>query len=73
MPLEFDETKIDKKEFHKSKQPIDLNLVDTNKTVMSDIFEHSDKIFKYFIGYKDDNIVRPLYYFTSNEWIHKIF
>ena len=73
MPLEFDETKTDKKEFHKSKQPIDLNLVDTNKTVMSDIFEHNDEIFKYFIGYKDDNIVRPLYYFTSNEWIHKIF
>ena len=27
---------------------------------MSDCFEHSDKGFKYFIGYKDDNIIRPL-------------
>ena len=30
MSLKFDEIKIDKKEFHKSKQPIDLNLVGIN-------------------------------------------
>ena len=27
---------------------------------MSDKFEHSDKGVKYFIGYKDDKIIRPL-------------
>ena len=27
---------------------------------MPDKFEHSDKSVKYFIGYKDDNIIRPL-------------
>ena len=54
----FDEIKIDKKEFQKSKQPIDLNLVDTNKIVISDKFERNDESFKYFIGYKDDNIIR---------------
>ena len=27
---------------------------------MSDKFEHSDKGVKSFIGYKDDNIIRPL-------------
>ena len=40
------------KNIHASKQPVDLNLVDINL--------NSDKGFKYFIGYKDDNIVRPL-------------
>ena len=27
---------------------------------MPDKFEHSDKGVKYLIGYKDDNIIRPL-------------
>ena len=49
-----------KKEFHASKQPIALNLVNVNQIVISDKVEHSDKGFKYFIGYKEDNIVRPL-------------
>ena len=58
MSLKFDEIKIHKKEFHKSKQPIDLNLVDKNKIVISDKFEHNDENCEYFIGYKDDNMVR---------------
>ena len=52
--LKFVEIKINKKEFHKSKQPIDLNLVDINKIVVFDKFEHNDESLKYFIGYKDD-------------------
>ena len=48
------------KKIHASKQAIDLNLVDINKKVISDKLKHRDKRFKYFIGYKDDNIVRPL-------------
>ena len=36
--LKFDNIEIDKK----SKQPIDLNLVDTNKIVISDKFKQSD-------------------------------
>ena len=59
-PLKFDNTEVNKKESHGSKQPINLNLVDINKIPLSDKFKHSDKSFKYFIGYKDDNIVRPL-------------
>ena len=34
--LKFDNIEINKKEFQKSKQQIDLNLVDTNKIVISD-------------------------------------
>ena len=40
--------------------PIALNLVDINKIVISDKFKHSDKGFKYFVGYTDDNIIGPL-------------
>ena len=57
MSLKFDEIKIDKKEFHKSKQPIDLNSVDTDKIVISDKFKHTDDDFKYFISYQEDNII----------------
>ena len=56
--LKFDNVEVKKKEFHK--QLIALNLVNVNQTVVSDKFKHSDKSFKYFIGYKDDNIIIPL-------------
>ena len=58
--LNFDNVEVNKKEFHTSKQPIVLNLVNINQMLMSDKFGNSDKGFKYFIGYKDDNIIRPL-------------
>ena len=57
--LKFDNIEVNKKS-HVSKQAIDLNLVDINKIVISDKFKYRDKGFKYFIGYKDDNVVRPL-------------
>ena len=49
MNLKFGEIKIDKKEFHKFKKPIDLNLIDIIKTVISDRFE-LDEGDKYYIG-----------------------
>ena len=53
--IKFDNIEVNKKEFHASKQGIDLNLVDVNKIVTSDKFRHSGKGFKYFIGYKGYN------------------
>ena len=41
-------------------QPIALNLVNVNQVLVSDKFKHSEKGFKYFISYKDDNIIRQL-------------
>ena len=46
--------------FHASKQAIHLNLVDINKKVISEKYKYRDKGFKHFIGYKEDNILRPL-------------
>ena len=57
--LKFSNIKVNKKEFHKSKQAIDLDLVDTGKIVVSDRFKHEEG-FKYFIGYQKDEIVKPL-------------
>ena len=52
--LKFSNIKVNKKEFHKSKQAIDLDSVTADK------FKHSEEGYKYFIGYQEDEIVRPL-------------
>ena len=58
--LKFNNIILNKKEFHKSKHPIDLSLVSVYQIVASDKFKHSDEGFKYFIGYKKGEIVKPL-------------
>ena len=59
--LKFDNIRIEKKkEFHKYKQPIDLDLVKVDPIVISDKFKHNDDGFKYFIGYKEGEIGKPL-------------
>ena len=58
--LKFDNVRFNKKEFHKSKEPIDLELVKVDQIVVPDKFKHSDDGFKYFIGYKEGEIVKPL-------------
>ena len=58
--LKFDNIRVNKKEFHKSKQSIDLDLTNVDQIVVSDKFKHSDDGFKYFVGYNEDEIVKPL-------------
>ena len=58
--LKFDNIRVNKKELHKSKQPIDLDLANVDQIVTSDKFKQSDDGFKYFIGYKEGEIVKPL-------------
>ena len=58
--LKFDNVRINKKEFHKSKQPIELDLVKVNQIVVSDKFKNNDDGLKYFIGYKEGEFVKPL-------------
>ena len=58
--LKFNNIKVNKKEFHKSKQAIDLDSIITDKIVISDKFRHNEESFKYFIGYQEDEIIRPL-------------
>ena len=58
--LKFDNIRVNNKEFHRSKQPINLDLVNVDKIVVPEKFKHSDDDFKYFIGYKEGEIIKPL-------------
>ena len=56
----FDNIRVNKKEFHKSKQTISLDSINVDQIVVFDKFKHSDGGFQYFIGYKKGEIVKPL-------------
>ena len=58
--LKFNNFRVNKKEFHKSKQPIDLMSVKVDQIVASGKFKHNNEGFKYFIGYQEGGIVKPL-------------
>ena len=49
--LEFNSIRLNKNEFHKSKEPIDLLSVDLDQIVVSYKFKQNGEGFKYFIGY----------------------
>ena len=58
--LKFNNIRLNKKEFHKSKQPIDLTSVNVDQIVVSDKFKHNIEGFKYFIGYQEGGIAKLL-------------
>ena len=58
--LKYGNVIVNKKEFHTSEKPIAIILVDIDKIVISGKFKHNNKSSKCFIGYKDNNIIRPL-------------
>ena len=58
--LRFNNIRVNKKEFHKSKQAIDLDSVIGDQIVVSDKFKHSEEGYKYFIGYQEGEIDKTL-------------
>ena len=58
--LKFNNIRLNKKEFHKSKERIDLMSVNVDQMVVSDKFKHTNEGFKYFIGHQRGGIVKPL-------------
>ena len=48
--IEFDNIRVNEKEFHNSKPPIDLMWVNVDQIFVSDKYKHSDEGCKYFIG-----------------------
>ena len=58
--LKFNNLVVDKNEYNKSKQPINLDLVNVDRIVISDKFKNNDEGFKYFIDYKEDDIIKQL-------------
>ena len=59
--LKFNNIRLNKKGFHKSKEPIELMSVIVDQIVVSNKFKHNSEGFKYFIGYQEGEIVKPLY------------
>ena len=57
--VKFNNIRLNKKEFHKSKQPTDLDLISRAQRVVSDKFKLSDNGFKYFIGHNGGKIIKP--------------
>ena len=58
--LKYNNIRLNNKEFHKSKQPIDLMSVNVDQIVISGKFKNNNEGFKYFIGYQEGQIVKPL-------------
>ena len=58
--LKFNNIILNKKSFHKHKEPIDLLSVNLDQIVVSDKFKHNNEGFKYFTGYQEGEIVKPL-------------
>ena len=51
--LRFNNIRLNKKEFQKSKEPIDFMSIIVDQVVVSDKFKHNKEGFKYFIGYQE--------------------
>ena len=58
--VKFNYIRLNKKEFHKSKESVELISVIVDQIVVSDKFKHNNEGFKYFIGYQEGGIVKPL-------------
>ena len=72
--LQFNNIILNKKKFHKSKEPIDLLSVDLDQIVVSHKFEHNNQSFKHFIGYLECEVIKPLcIIFPQIKWVYKIF
>ena len=59
--INFDDKKINKNNFHKNKKLFSLNHIDVNKILVSKRESYGTKnSLKYFIGYNDGDVIRPL-------------
>ena len=59
--IKFDDKKIIKSDFYKNKKPFQIDDVDVNKILVSKKEPYGTKnALKYFIGYNDNDVIRPL-------------
>ena len=65
--INFDNKNIEKRDFYnKNKKIFNIDDVDVNKILISKKEQYGKyNSFKYFIGYNDNNVIRPLYLFLS--------
>ena len=58
--IKFGHKEVDKKKFYSSKEAILLDSVDLSKIVVSSRRELNDTTYKYFCGYLDNDVIKPL-------------
>ena len=59
--INFDGKKIKRSEFYKNKNVTEIDKIDVNKTLVSKEEPCGTKnSFKYFMGYNDNDVIRPL-------------
>ena len=59
--INFEDKKINKSNFYKNKKLFNIHDLDVNKILVSKIESYGTKnSLKYFIGYNDDDVIRPL-------------
>ena len=64
--IKFDNKKIEKSDFYKNKKIFNIDDIDVNKILVSKKEQYGKyNSFKYFVGYNDNDVIRPLYLFIS--------
>ena len=58
--IKFGDKEVDKKTFYSSKKAILLDSVDLSKIVVSSRWKLNDTTYKYFCGYLNNNVIKPL-------------
>ena len=58
--IKFGDEEVDKKKFYSSKQAILLDSVDLSKIVVSSRWKLNDTTYKYFCGYLNNDVIKPL-------------
>ena len=65
--INFNNKNIEKSDFYnKNKKIFNIDDIDVNKILVSEKEQYGKyNSFKYFIGYNDNDVIRPLYLFIS--------
>ena len=72
--INFNNEKIKKSDFYKNKKIFNIDNIDVNKILVSKKEQYGKyNSFKYFIGYNDNGVIRPLYLWLSQttDYINK--
>ena len=58
--IKFGDKEVDKNKFYSSKEAILLDSIDLNKIVASSRWKLNDTTYKYFCGYLNNDVIKPL-------------
>ena len=67
--IKFEDIETEEYEIHQYRCPTLIKDMDVNEIELSNKFLFHKKDFKYFIGYKDNKEIRPLYIVSRKEYI----